>query len=44
MSYSQVEKDMLKFKINALLKSKSDIMKEMSHGGTSIAWKCTVKK
>lgn len=34
---------MLKSKINALLKAKSDMMKEMSHGGTSIEWKCTVK-
>ena len=34
---------MLKSKINALIKSKSDIMKETSHSGTCIEWKCTVK-
>ena len=31
---------MLKSEINAMLKSKSDMAKEMSHGCTSIEWKC----
>lgn len=35
---------MLKSEINALLKSKSDMMKEMSHGCTSIEWKCVINR
>lgn len=35
---------MLKSEINALLKSKSDTMKEMSHGCTSIEWKCVINR